>query len=90
MSALRTDRVESQSSIKPPKHPILLTVRLTSIYAIEGKSRDSGEEEEALICDRCGNRDEIVTAMMDIPELEQQRFLCGTCVRELPSGFQIV
>jgi hypothetical protein len=89
MFALRTDRVESQPSVEHPKHPILLTVRLTSICAIERKPGVSGEEE-ALICDRCGNSEEVVTATMHIPELGQRRLLCGTCVWELPSGFQIV
>jgi hypothetical protein len=36
------------------------------------------------VCDRCRNPEEIIVAIMRIPDLEGEWSLCGQCFRELP------
>ena len=51
----------------------------------------AAREESELICDRCQDPDEIVVAaMLILPLIEEPLALCGSCARELPSGFRVV
>jgi len=43
-----------------------------------------------LVCDRCCDAEEIIVAIMRIPDLEGAWSLCGPCLRELPQAPIIV
>jgi hypothetical protein len=41
------------------------------------------------ICDRCTDFEEAVVTLLELPELGLALALCGSCVRDLPKGFQV-
>jgi hypothetical protein len=43
-----------------------------------------------LVCDRCRNPEEIIAAILNIPDLQGAWSLCGPCFRELPQAPIIV
>ncbi|MGH7917281.1 MAG: hypothetical protein ACREQE_07415 [Candidatus Binataceae bacterium] len=43
-----------------------------------------------LVCDRCGDADEIIAAFMHVPDLRRNWVLCGPCLREFPRAATIV
>jgi hypothetical protein len=49
----------------------------------------AARDEPELICDRCKNPDEIVVATVEIAAIGETYALCGTCTRELPTGFMV-
>jgi hypothetical protein len=67
-----------------------LTVKLTDIRRADLTAVWPPVGTQPLpICDRCHNLEEIVVATMRILDLEETWSLCGTCVRELPAGFNL-
>jgi hypothetical protein len=41
-----------------------------------------------LVCGRCENMEEIVVAVLTVPELDASWALCGLCARDMPGGFR--
>jgi hypothetical protein len=67
-----------------------LTVKLTDIRGADLTAAWPPVGMRPLpICDRCHNLEEIVVATMQVLSLEGTWSLCGTCVRELPVGFNL-
>jgi hypothetical protein len=68
-----------------------LTVKLTEIPrpAVPAAFRPAVAQPLA-ICDRCGDAEEIVIALMEIIALGETWVLCGSCAHELPRGFTVV
>jgi hypothetical protein len=67
-----------------------LTVKLTDIPRPVILGVFGPEAQPLAICDRCGNAEEIVVALMEIIALCETWVLCGACAYELPDGFAVV
>jgi hypothetical protein len=66
-----------------------LTIKLTELPRSAPPSDRAIGTQSLLICERCQNLDEIVVAIMQIVQLDETWALCGTCARELPTGYHL-
>ena len=67
-----------------------LTIEVTDVHA-PGSTHalPLAPAHPLLICNRCESTDEIVVAIIEIPEIGVTWALCGACKREVPRGFHV-
>jgi hypothetical protein len=66
-----------------------LTIKLTEVPRSAPPSDCAIAGESLLVCERCQNFEEVVVAIMHIVQLDETWALCGTCARELPTGYHM-
>jgi hypothetical protein len=67
-----------------------LTIELTPITDLKfAAAICATNAQQNLICDRCESPNELIVAVMEIAAIGTSLALCGLCVRELPTGFEV-